>query len=353
MAKMRQEEEQYLIEVFADYYSQEDIFSIGRWMGIDPSRYYGFGMNGIQLAQAFLTLVKNRGLEDNMFRVIASHPDLYRDKLRKYLPVPGANEIRFGKELHAILVGVNEYDMENGMHNLSCPVNDVNAFSAFLQDYWDVSRSNIHMLTEGEANTCDYILSVLESVCESLDEEDNLLFYFSGHGMELDGHSYLLPSDTHCEKGYMFSNLIPLSEVNRIIKECRAGVKVRIFDACQCGERFSKAIKSGVEPETEVTEQMSELMMEEFMGSGTDWITFCSCNVDEYSYEIPSLGHGIFTYMMLEGLKGGAKYGMKKMQIEDLKQYVCENVPKIAAEHMGVSQHPQYQCEVQYNIVME
>lgn len=40
------------------------------------------------------------------------------------------------------------------------------------------------------------------------------------------------------------------------------------------------------------------------------------------------------------------------MYIEDLKIYVCENVPKLVNNPLE-PQNPQYQCEVEGNILIE
>lgn len=350
-AHLTPEEEQLLIDIFSEFYSQEDIFAIGRWMGIDPSRYYGFGMNGVQLAQAFISMVKKGQREDDLFQVIADRPSLYREQLKPFLPIYDSNEVRYPKELHAIIIGINEYEMDNGERDLKCPRNDAIALARFLYDEWNVSTSNIHLFVEH--TTGDYLRAAIETICESMTENDNLLFYFSGHGMEMDGHSYLVTTDAAFLPKIGAVNFISLSWLNKIIKKCKANVKVRIFDACQCGERFGKVIKAGQEPEGLLTEKMTRGMMDEFLGRGNNWITFCSCNIDEYSFELPALGHGIFTYFLLEGLKGGAKYGRKKLQIEDLKQYICENVLKASVEYLGTAQTPQYQCEMQVNVIME
>ncbi len=346
---MTPEEEQYLIDVFSEYYSQEDIFAIGRWMGIDSSKYYGFGMNGVQLAQAFLKYVRDNGKEDELFAVIARKQQYYREQLSMFLPVLSSNEVRLGKELHAIIIGINEYQMEGGLHDLAYAENDAVELANFLNEKWNVSRDNIHLFVEN--TTCDYLASAIKVICESLDERDHLLFYFSGHGMELHGHSYLVTTDAGCTPDGGWYNLLPLGWLNQVIKHCKASVKVRMFDACQCGEKFTKGVKSSLSDT--VTGKMTNKMMEEFIGAGNNWITFCSCNIDEYSAEVPSIEHGLFTYFLLQGLNGAAKYGRKKMQIEDLKQYICENVPKISTENFGREQNPQYQCEMQVNVIVE
>lgn len=87
---------------------------------------------------------------------------------------------------------------------------------------------------------------------------------------------------------------------------------------------------------------MTPKIKSDMFGSGNGWITITSCNVEESSFEMPQFKNGVFTYCLIDGLKGKALRGHGKMHIEDLKIYISDNVPK----NTSCEQNPQYHCEI-------
>ena len=58
----------------------------------------------------------------------------------------------------------------------------------------------------------------------------------------------------------------------------------------------------------------------------------------QYAAEIKALGHGVFTYSLLEGLRG--KAGERKVTVEGLIHYVKEKLPELTEKHRGQAQYP-------------
>lgn len=335
---------QKLIDIFSEFYSQEDIFAIGRLIGIDKNRYYGFGMNGIQVAEAFVNIMIQHEKVSYLYELIRKNETYYRSDFDELFQsgAEGGLSKSVCTNLYAVIIGINEYDLGGGRNNLRFAAEDSKAFLSFIKTNWHIPDKNIREYSS-RANYVD-IMKGIKDICSVLSEKDNFLFFFSGHGKEIAGHSYLAVTDTSFNTDGSINNAISLNKLNTIIKKCKANLKIRFFDACQCGESFSKELVSEF--------KMSKVMKKEFLESGKGWITFCSCDIDEYSREIPKLKHGAFTYCLIEGLKGAARRGVGKMYIEDLKIYVCENVPVLVSDSSN-PQNPQYQCEVEGNILIE
>lgn len=335
--------QQKLIDIFSAYYSYEDIFAIGRLIGIDKNRYYGFGMNSVQIAEFFVNCIIQNEKVESLFEVIRENEQYYRKEFDEFIVEADENikQKSLCNGLNAIVIGINEY-FYGGAENLKYAAADAEAFSDFIRNKWNISQKNI-LEYIGKAIYID-IMEGIRRMCASLTEEDNIVFFFSGHGIEIKGHSYLVVTDTEFDDDGNIINAVSLEELNCIIRNCKANLKIRLFDACQCGESFSKGIVSGI--------KMTRKMKENILASGNGWITFCSCDIDEYSREINKLKHGVFTYCLLEGLKGKARRGRGKMHIEDLKIYICNNVPQIVND-LTNPQNPQYQCEIEGNILIE
>lgn len=57
------------------------------------------------------------------------------------------------------------------------------------------------------------------------------LFYFAGHGFEVDGTSYLM--STSADDKYSCSENLPANDVLRIMQEREAKLKVLLIDSCR------------------------------------------------------------------------------------------------------------------------
>ena len=114
-----------------------------------------------------------------------------------------------------------------------------------------------------------------------LNPQDSLWFFFAGHGMRSDGIDYLLPIDGNASR--LDRTGLEIHYVAERLRRCGAGNIVLMLDACRDGDaRGAEGI--GGNPEQGV-------------------VTICSCGPNEQAYEEASLGQGVFTYALLEGLR--------------------------------------------------
>ncbi|WP_106402822.1 HD domain-containing protein [Actinocorallia populi] len=88
-----------------------------------------------------------------------------------------------------------------------------------------------------EQPTRGAIQRAINHACREAPEGSVLLLYFSGHGIAVDGESYLVPSDVYPDldddQRPDRGSLIPL--VPRAVEKCRAALIVMIIDACRDG----------------------------------------------------------------------------------------------------------------------
>jgi uncharacterized caspase-like protein len=103
-----------------------------------------------------------------------------------------------------------------------------------------------------------------------------------------------------------------------------------VLDTCYSGGSVSSAAagvaKKNANPTPEMLERMSQ---------GTGRIVMAASQADEPSLESPALGHGYFTYYLLEAMKANGG----KTPLSQLFARVAENVSKKAAA-TGGKQHP-------------
>lgn len=137
----------------------------------------------------------------------------------------------------ALLVGANLY-WDNAISDLRYSVNDARVFHNLLlsQPESEYSKERMQLLTSEskehmEANRLN-IFDNLEKLTRSTEQEDMLLFYFSGHGELVDGDVYLLPSDV-INNHLLPDTSISLERIKEIVLRAKARTKVIILDACK------------------------------------------------------------------------------------------------------------------------
>jgi uncharacterized caspase-like protein len=114
-----------------------------------------------------------------------------------------------------------------------------------------------------------------------LDVGDNFWFFFAGHGELHEGHDYLMPLDV--DPGNLEETALRISDITAHLRNSGADNTVLLLDACR-----SQGSRRGLGLGTEEQQGM---------------VTVYSCSPREASYEIEELGHGAFTYALLEGFK--------------------------------------------------
>ena len=149
-----------------------------------------------------------------------------------------------------------------------------------------------------------------------LDVGDNFWFFFAGHGELHEGHDYLMPLDV--DPGNLEETALRISDITAHLRNCGADNTVLLLDACR-----SQGSRRGLGLGTEEQQGM---------------VTVYSCSPREASYEIEELGHGAFTYALLEGFK--LQGGNNCATVERLDQYLRYQVPALNAQHRKPVQTP-------------
>ncbi len=176
--------------------------------------------------------------------------------------------------------------------------------------------------------TRDNILATAKAVAGMTTVEDTLLFFFSGHGTIVDQKGYLVPIDA---KENTAEALVSIAEMRRILRDAPAKRKVFIIDACHSGSE-----KAGDDPSM-------QRGFQEALGDDSEGIvTMASCKASQTSLESPDKKQGLFTYWLVDGLRGGAdqKSGNKDglVDVGELNKYVHS---RVSAEALKVHHHAQ------------
>jgi len=181
----------------------------------------------------------------------------------------------------------------------------------------------VMLVTPSEA-TADNVRKALQDSKQLLDgnNQGTLLFAFSGHGFQTSKGNYLVTVGV--TQDLVESEALPLEEVQKLMNASGARRKVILVDAC----RNDPDAKSTETPRTFSQFQEAE---------GTSILL--STRPGGFSYEDSDLGHGIFTYYVLEALRGKAAGKDGYVTFFDLQKYVENGVMTQALKKERVQRH--------------
>jgi len=243
----------------------------------------------------------------------------------------------------AVLVGVTHYQDE-GIGDLRVCASDVSAVHDLLiaqpDNTYDRQRTRL-LVDEGgdDLPTRSKIIGAVTALAQSAEAEDLLMFYFSGHGIEVNGEAYLLPRDA--EYAALANTSVPVALVKQLVIGSDAHIKVMVLDACHSGARIGKAAPI-------MTEDFIRRVFEEAEGM----VTLSSCRQQQVSWEWQEQNRSVFTYYLLEGLEGAADSGNKKfVTANDLSRYVTSEVKAWAAKR-GRVQSPTYEGATSGDVIL-
>ncbi len=133
---------------------------------------------------------------------------------------------------HALIIGINAYKEWNPLQTAA---KDAVALSEILIRRYSFKKENVILLTDGQA-TLQRIVGTLRSMATNLEDSDNLLIYYAGHGQldDITGDGYWIPTEGKLKD--------PTTWVSQyIIKSILSSEKVRgknivvVADSCYSG----------------------------------------------------------------------------------------------------------------------
>lgn len=293
--------------------------------------------NGQTLTRSFnVTLTAG----SNVFKAVAlnserseSKPALINAKLTPEKK-PDNPVVRTGMRLHLVVVGINNY--KNPKYNLNYAQADAASFkNAVEAGGKEIFSSIITYYVQDNQATKEGIQSALDKVKQNASAEDLLIFYYAGHGVLDDKKEfYLVPHDVTQLYGNdesLARTGISSAMIQQYSKEIRAQKQLFILDACQSAGALNNAVAMRGAAEEKAIAQLAR-------STGTHWLT--ASGSDQFAAEFSQLGHGSFTYCLLQAMKGEADNGDKKLTVKEIDSYLQNKVPEITQKYKGSAQYP-------------
>lgn len=222
-------------------------------------------------------------------------------------------------ERYALLVGNNSGG--SGLAQLKYVKNDLKELQQVLTSNCNFSSENI---TELYNNSPEQLALALKRYQKhlSLKKSDVFLFYYSGHA----NHNDLL----------MGGSKMGLSALKSELKGIKADVQIVVLDACQSGS-FSR-LKGGVIDKPFLFKHDDNIEGQVVLYSSSD---------NEFSQESDLFKHSVFTFHLLNGLKGCADHsGDKLVTLNEVYQYSYNQTVTSTLNSAGGIQHPGYLFDI-------
>ena len=211
----------------------------------------------------------------------------------------------------AVIVGISDYkydqrwDRRKGIPDLQYAHKDAEAFARFLMSPAGgaFEQGKVRLLTNQQATVKEVRMAVGDFLAQSL-EDDLAIFFFAGHGTpdpKNPKNLYLLCHDT--QPGKYYGTAFPMWEINTAIDRTIGSDRIIVLaDACHSA---GVGGTRGGSMADQFNTYMAQLAQSK---PGVSKIT--ASRADELSQErrFPEGGHGLFTYYLLDGLKGNADY---------------------------------------------
>ena len=218
-------------------------------------------------------------------------------------------------KIYAVVVGVGRY---TSMPTLKFTDDDAYRFYSFLKspEGGALPDEQIAVLVD-ESATRENILRTMRQYFLRADQNDVVLFYFSGHGLE----NCFLPVDFD---GY--NNKLRHEEIKQVLLQSKAKHKLCIADACHSGTLNYGLAAKGPAPVS------LDKYYQAFEDSDGGVALLMSSKGEELSLEDHGLRQAVFTYYLLRGLKGSANAnGDNIITIRELYTYVYAKVREYTA----------------------
>lgn len=211
-------------------------------------------------------------------------------------------------KIWVVLVGVGRY---TNMPSLKYTDDDAYKLYGFFKspEGGAIPDNQIMTLIDEDASRAKVLKSVRDFSAKAA-PQDVILFYFSGHGKK----GSFLPSDY--DGG---TNVIEHSTLLKEMENSRAKSKIIIADACHSGSFMST--------KGENYQRMLNSYYEAFAQSSGGTVLMMSSKSNEISIESSGLRQGIFSYYLINGLKGGANTNADGIvTVQEAFDYIYANV---------------------------
>lgn len=235
-------------------------------------------------------------------------------------------------DLYVLTAAVNRYRDKSLWLNFAVP--DAQAVAEGFQKQQSGLYRSVHVfqLNDGDV-TKENLAAEFSRLSEKIRADDVFVFFVSGHGTTYDdGDYYYLPSDfRYTSKDSIPAGGISKNDLLTNLSKIKAGKTLVMLDTCNSGAFVSDIGQRGLSEKTAI-DRLTRATGHATLAASSD----TQAAMEGYN------GHGVFTYVFLEGIAGAADSdGDGYVTLNELSAFVEREVPERSYEKWGYEQVPQ------------
>ncbi|MFB2833298.1 caspase family protein [Floridanema evergladense] len=232
-------------------------------------------------------------------------------------------------KLWILLIGVNQYE-DNNLPSLQHSALDCQGLGEALADATQAFPQKEvfihHDFAANSPNTAT-VRNSLNQIISAANPQDTVLFYFSGHGIlePKTQEAILCLKDSQSDDPVNTGLRLP--ELLQLLDNCNANQQLVWLDACHSGGMILRGLRGETvqieleHPQLNTANQMVETFQKR-ANQSRKFYALLSCDRNQRSWEFPELGHGVFTYYLMRGLRGEAADAQGVIDADGLYKYV-------------------------------
>jgi len=244
--------------------------------------------------------------------------------------------------LYAVVVGIDEY--RNKSIALKYAASDATEFGDVLKKQATplFDKVQVIVLSRPTETTRDVIRKILEQVAGEIKLDDVFIFFNASHGLieQVEGleQYYLITSNVLLlSSDRIAQSALSQTELINLIGAIPAQKKIIFLDTCHAGKAGKRLQLALLEQRTRgLTESTAIKLLQRAVGSSV-----FAASLDSEAALEGYKGHGLFTYVLLEGMRG--KADIKKdgyITVNNLKDYMEEEIITLSEKVFNRQQTP-------------
>ncbi len=306
------------------------LYQNGKLVGLQPAHAEGNYTFSVSLNSVY-------GDKNSLYAIASTKQGIDSEKLKAIISY--SSNATAKAKLYMLVVGVNKY--QNPKYQLNYALPDAQAFKKQFADNPSslFESSIVKSLFDGEVTKAS-ITAAFKELSAMVKEQDMFIFYYAGHGTvggntSLTSEFYIVPFDVtqlYGNENILKEKALSASEIKKLTMEVAAQKQVFIIDACHSAGALESVATRGAAEEKAIGQLARS--------TGTFWLT--AAGSDQFATEFEKLGHGVFTYSLLEALQGkdSASATDGTITVRELSAYIEQRVPELSQQYKGSPQYP-------------
>ncbi len=231
---------------------------------------------------------------------------------------------------YAVVIGIGKYK-DDRIPTLRYTTVDAKEMYNILTDpqYGNFPKSQVKLLIDEQATDNNIKSAIGTWLRRNTRKDDTVIIFYAGHGAPEDEKTYWVTYNANIDD--LYGTALSNDEIDDMLDRVEANKVIAFLDSCYSAATVNR------------TDKKRSIMIvkdpfQEFKGKGR--VIIASSDGKEESLEIEKFGHGVFTYYLLEALKGESdenKDGV--VELDEIWDYVKYRVTDTARKY-GSSQTP-------------